>query len=100
MDAEVTRVMLGGLEYRFAKYDQPPLLVAYILNPYRHRAFLNPDCSFVSRRNILMLVELLYHRFFPDDPVGASPVVVQFLAYWNKIEPFDERKSAVADAHP
>lgn len=98
VDAEVKRVMLGGLEYRFAKYDQPPLLVAYILNPHRHRAFLNPDCSFVSRRNILMLVELLYHRFFPDEPVEDSPVVDQFLAYWNKVEPFDERKSAVPDA--
>lgn len=45
-----------------------------------------------------MLVELLYHRFFPDEPVEDSPVVDQFLAYWNKVEPFDERKSAVPDA--
>lgn len=31
-DAEVKRVMLAGLEMRFADYDQPPLVMSYILN--------------------------------------------------------------------
>ena len=34
-DAKVRQVMLEGLESRFADYDQPVLLIAYMLNPHR-----------------------------------------------------------------
>ena len=88
-DAKVRQVMLEGLESRFADYDQPVLLIAYMLNPHRRRDFLNPECRFVSWRNAMVLVEVLYNRFFPDAKDGSA-VVEQFLQYMNQEAPFDE----------
>lgn len=64
-DEKVKKVMLHGLEKRFSDYDQPALLIAYMLNPHRQAAFLNPACSFVSTRNAVQHVEILFRRFFP-----------------------------------
>ena len=81
--------MLEGLETRFADYDQPVLLIAYLLNPLRRRDFLNPECRFATWRNAMVLVEVLYHRFFPDVKDGSA-VVEQFLQYMNEEAPFDQ----------
>ncbi|KAA6419296.1 MAG: hypothetical protein FRX49_10695 [Trebouxia sp. A1-2] len=92
LDGQVKKVMLDGLEKRFADYDQPALLIAYMLNPQRQQQFLNPNCDFVSWRNAVILVELLYIRFFPDaTDASKSAVANQFLSYINKEDPFDER---------
>lgn len=89
--------MLDGLEKRFADYDQPALLIAYMLNPQRQQQFLNPNCGFVSWRNAVILVEILYSRFFPDATDQSKTVVAdQFLAYINKAAPFDERTMTFA----
>ena len=88
-DAKVRQVMLEGLETRFADYDQPVLLIAYLLNPLRRRDFLNPECRFATWRNAMVLVEVLYHRFFPDVKDGSA-VVEQFLQYMNEEAPFDQ----------
>ena len=93
LDGQVKKVMLDGLEKRFADYDQPALLIAYMLNPQRQQQFLNPNCDFVSWRNAVILVELLYIRFFPDaTDASKSAVANQFLSYINKEDPFDESK--------
>ena len=102
-DDKVKRVMLQGLEKRFSDYDQPAMLIAYMLNPHRQTAFLNPLCSFVTTRNAVQLVELLYLRFFPGQAEaevqaqakGESGVADQFIAYINKETPFDESKYTV-----
>ncbi|DBB03137.1 TPA: hypothetical protein ACH3X1_013368 [Trebouxia sp. C0004] len=82
-DAEVKRVMLAGLEMRFADYDQLPLVFSYILNPHRHMAFLNPECPLVQWRNLVKLVEVLYHRFFPEAKENTG-IVDQFIQYLNQ----------------
>ena len=87
-DAEVKRVMLAGLEMRFADYDQPPLVFSYILNPHRHMAFLNPECPLVQWRNLVKLVEVLYHRFFPEAKENTG-IADQFIQYLNQEGPFD-----------
>lgn len=66
-DDKVKQVMLQGLETRFKAYDQPAMLIAYMLNPHRQSAFLNPVCNFVATRNAVQLVEILYLRFFPKE---------------------------------
>ncbi len=66
-DNKVKQVMLHGIEQSFSKYDQPAMLIAYMLNPKRQTAFLNPACSFVSTRNAVQFVEILYERFFPEE---------------------------------
>ena len=97
-DDKVKRVMLQGLEARFSDYDQPAMLIAYMLNPHRQTAFLNPACSFVTTRNAVQLVELLYLRFFPKEAEaqaearGEAGIADQFIAYINKEAPFDDNK--------
>lgn len=93
LDAQVKQVMLDGLEKRFADYDQPALVIAYMLNPHRQQQFLNPNCDLVSWRNAVILVEVLYSRFFPDATQASKSIVAdQFLAYINKADPFDDSK--------
>ena len=95
-DAQVKQVMLTGMEKRFSDYDQPALLIAYMLNPQRHVAFLNTSCSFVTTRNAVQLVEVLYKRFFPkeaEEQQGQAGIADQFISYTNKEAPFDEGKS-------
>ena len=102
-DDKVKRVMLQGLETRFKDYDQPAMLIAYMLNPQRQTAFLNPVCNFVTVRNAVQLVELLYLRFFPGEAeaeaqaqaTGQAGIADQFIAYINKEPPFDESKFTV-----
>ncbi len=102
-DDKVKRVMLQGLETRFSDYDQPAMLIAYMLNPQRQTAFLNPLCSFVTTRNAVQLVELLYRRFFPKeaeaeaqaDAKEEAGIADQFIAYINKETPFDDSKYTV-----
>lgn len=92
--------MLQGLETRFKAYDQPAMLIAYMLNPHRQSAFLNPVCNFVATRNAVQLVEILYLRFFPKEAEaqaqaqarGEAGIADQFIAYVNKEAPFDESK--------
>ncbi|KAL0021280.1 hypothetical protein WJX79_007403 [Trebouxia sp. C0005] len=63
-----------------------------VLDGQRQQQFLNPNCDFVSWRNAVILVELLYIRFFPDaTDASKSAVANQFLSYINKEDPFDER---------
>ena len=79
------------------------MLIAYMLNPQRQTAFLNPLCSFVTIRNAVQLVELLYLRFFPGEAEaeaqaqakGEAGIADQFIAYINKEPPFDESKYTV-----
>ncbi|DBA87597.1 TPA: hypothetical protein ACH3X1_004620 [Trebouxia sp. C0004] len=80
-DADVKRVMLDGLQKRFADYDQPALVLSYILNPQRQLAFLNPDCPLVQWRNLVILVDVLYHRFFPEAQKDTC-IADQFLQYY------------------
>lgn len=96
-DPQVREVMLNGLEMRFAAYDQPVLLMAYLLNPQRRNNFLNTECRFASWRNAMKLVEVLWERLFPDTPEPHTSIVDQFLSYWNKEDPFDEGKSCHTD---
>ena len=97
-DDKVKQVMLQGLETRFKAYDQPAMLMAYMLNPHRQSAFLNPVCNFVATRNAVQLVEILYLRFFPKEAEaqaqarGEAGIADQFIAYVNKEAPFDESK--------
>ena len=95
-DDKVKRVMLEGLETRFSAYDQPAMLIAYVLNPQRQTAFLNPLCSFVTTRNAVQLVEVLYLRFFPKEAEAEAQadagIADQFIAYINKETPFDDSK--------
>lgn len=99
-DDKVKKVMLQGLETRFKAYDQPAMLIAYMLNPQRQTAFLNPLCNFVATRNAVQLVEILYLRFFPKEAEaeaqaqakGEAGIADQFIAYMNKEAPFDESK--------
>ena len=88
-DQKVKKVMLDGLEMRWADYDQPALLMAYMLNPQRKTNFLNPQCQFASVRNALQLVESLYLRLIPNAQAD-SPIMDQFLAYMNREGIFDE----------
>ena len=95
-DEKFKKVMLHGLEKRFSNYDQPALLIAYMLNPHRQAAFLNPACSFVSTRNAVQHVEILFWRFFPGEAEtqaqanGEAGFADQFIAYMNKESTFDE----------
>ncbi|DBA82624.1 TPA: hypothetical protein ACH3X1_006872 [Trebouxia sp. C0004] len=99
LDAQVRQFMLDGLENRFADYDQPALVIAYMLNPNRQQLFLNPNCDLVSWRNAVILVEVLYIRFFPDATEASKSVVAdQFLAYINHADPFDDSKLQSKDA--
>ena len=88
-DADVKRVMLDGLEKRFADYDQPALVLSYILNPQRQVAFLNPECPLVQWRNLVKLADVLYHRFFPEAQKDTG-IADQFLQYLNKEGSFEE----------
>ncbi|KAL3130234.1 hypothetical protein ABBQ38_008531 [Trebouxia sp. C0009 RCD-2024] len=92
-DEKVKKVMLHGLEKRFSDYDQPALLIAYMLNPHRQAAFLNPACSFVSTRNAVQHVEILLLSWEAETQAqanGEAGVADQFIAYMNKESPFDE----------
>ena len=97
-DDKVKKVMLQGLETRFKEYDQPAMLIAYMLNPQRQTAFLNPVCNFVTTRKAVQLVEILYLRFFPKEAEaeaqakGEAGIADQFIAYMNKETQFDESK--------
>ena len=99
-DDKVKKVMLQGLETRFKAYDQPAMLIAYMLNPQRQTAFLNPLCNLVATRNAVQLVEILYLCFFPKEAEaeaqaqakGEAGIADQFIAYMNKEAPFDESK--------
>ncbi|KAL3134377.1 hypothetical protein ABBQ38_006631 [Trebouxia sp. C0009 RCD-2024] len=91
-DDKVKRVMLQGLETRFSAYDQPAMLIAYMLNPLRQTAFLNPLCNFVTNRNAVQLVELLYVRYFTKEAEAEAQadtgIADQFIACINKETPF------------
>ncbi|KAL3130247.1 hypothetical protein ABBQ38_008544 [Trebouxia sp. C0009 RCD-2024] len=86
----VKRVMLEGLETRFSAYDQPAMLIAYMLNPHRQTAFLNPLCSFVTTRNAVQLVEVLYLRFLPKEAEAQAETGIadQSIAYITEETPF------------
>ena len=92
-DADIKRVMLDGLEKRFADYDQPALFLSYILNPQRQMAFLNPECPLVQWRNLVKLVDVQYHRFFPEAQKDTG-IADQFLQYLNHEGPFEEGTQA------
>ncbi|KAL3134528.1 hypothetical protein ABBQ38_006376 [Trebouxia sp. C0009 RCD-2024] len=51
-DEKVKKVMLHGLEKRFSDYDQPALLIAYMLNPHSDHA-----PGFQTRRTASTVVE-------------------------------------------
>ncbi|KAL3130245.1 hypothetical protein ABBQ38_008542 [Trebouxia sp. C0009 RCD-2024] len=89
-DDKVKRVMLEGLETRFSAYDQPAMLIAYMLNPHRQTAFLNPLCSFVTTRNAVQLVEVLYLRFLPKEAEAQAETGIadQSIAYITEETPF------------
>ena len=44
-DAQVRQVMLDGLEKRFADYDQPALVISYMLNPRGGGSFSTPTVT-------------------------------------------------------
>ncbi|DBA97273.1 TPA: hypothetical protein ACH3X1_015018 [Trebouxia sp. C0004] len=78
------------------------MLIAYMLNPQRQTAFLNPLCSFVTTRNAVQLAELLYMHFFPKEAEaqaeakGEAGIADQFIAYINKETPFGEATMRLA----
>lgn len=89
----IRTALLAGLERRFAAYDQPVMLITYMLNPARCDKHLNQDCDFVSWANALQLVEQLYLRFYDGDTDGAAKAVDQFLNYQSTTKPFTKSKS-------
>ena len=88
----VLRVALtAGLARRFAAYDQPVLLMTFMLKSARRDEFLNQDCKFVSWPNACALAEELYQRFYPG--ASSEAAGTQLLAYYNKYNPFTPSES-------
>ncbi|KAL0041073.1 hypothetical protein WJX77_004057 [Trebouxia sp. C0004] len=60
----------------------------YLEGLFWHMAFLNPECPLVQWRNLVKLVEVLYHRFFPEAKENTG-IADQFIQYLNQEGPFD-----------
>ncbi|KAL0032467.1 hypothetical protein WJX77_002131 [Trebouxia sp. C0004] len=60
----------------------------YLEGLFWHMAFLNPECPLVQWRNLVRLVEVLYHRFFPEAKENTG-IADQFIQYLNQEGPFD-----------